>query len=69
MYFPHKTSNFQFDDLVFFNVEVNDTYNAKVLGQTKEYCWDEFCIFPPVKGLYYYSFIYIYFYFIFKFVF
>lgn len=20
-------------------------------GQTKDYCWDEFCIFPPVKGL------------------
>jgi len=51
MYFPEETNNFEFEDLVLFNVEVNDTYNAKVLGQTKDYCWDEYCIFPPVKGL------------------
>jgi len=51
MYFPHKTSKLDYDDLVLFNVEINDTYNAKVLGQTKDYCWDEVCVFPPVKGL------------------
>jgi len=51
MYFPQKTSNIQFEDLILFNVEVNDTYNARVLGQTKDYCWNEYCIFPPVKGL------------------
>jgi len=49
MYFPQKTSNIQFEDLILFNVEVNDTYNAYVFGQTKDYCWDEFCTFPPVK--------------------
>jgi len=48
MYFPKETSNIRYEDLVLFNVEVNDTYNAKVLGQTKDYCWDEFCEFPPV---------------------
>ena len=51
MYFPEKTSNLQFKDLVLFNVEINDTYNAKVLGQTQDYCWDDECVFPPVKGL------------------
>ncbi len=51
MYFPEETNNLQYEDLVFFNVEVNDTYNANLLGQTKGYCWNEFCIFPPVKGL------------------
>jgi len=49
IYFPQKTNNIQFEDLVLFNVEINDTYNAKVLGQTKDYCWDEVCMFPPVK--------------------
>ena len=51
MLFPQKTNNIQFEDLVYFNVEINDTYNAKVLGQTQDYCWDDECVFPPVKGL------------------
>jgi len=51
MYFPQKNKNIQYENLVLFNVEINDTYNAKVLGQTHDYCWDEVCIFPPVKGL------------------
>jgi len=51
MYFPQKTNNLQFDDLILFNVKTNDTYNTKVLGQTKDYCWGESCTFPPVKGL------------------
>jgi len=50
VYFPQETINFQFEDLVFFIVETNDTYNAKVLGQTQGYCWGEVCEFPPVKG-------------------
>jgi len=51
MYFPKKTSNIQFEELVLFTVETNDTYNTKVLGQTYDYCWDEVCILPPVNGL------------------
>ena len=50
MYFPEETNNFEFEDLVLFNVEVNDTYNARVLGQTKDYCFDEACTLPPVMG-------------------
>jgi len=49
IYFSKETSNIQYEDLVLFNVEVNDTYNAKVIGQTKDYCWDEACILPPVN--------------------
>jgi len=48
MFFPKETSNFQFEDLVLFDVEINDTYNARVLGQTKDYCFDETCTLPPV---------------------
>ena len=51
MYFPEETSNLTYEDLVLFNVEVNDTYNAKVIGHYKDYCWDEFCTFPTVKGI------------------
>ena len=51
MYFPQESSDIQFDDLILFNVEVNDTYNAVLEGQTQNYCWGEFCEFPPVKGL------------------
>jgi len=49
MYFPQRNKNIQYEDLVLFNVEINDTYNAKVLGQTNNYCWDEVCTFPPVS--------------------
>jgi len=51
MYFPRKTVNIQLEDFVFFNVEIDDPSNAKVLGQTQDYCWDDRCIFPSVKGL------------------
>ena len=51
IYFSKETSNIKYEDLVLFNIEVNDTYNAKVIGQTKDYCWDETCILPPVNGL------------------
>jgi len=49
MYFPQESSNLQYEDLILFSVEINDTYNAQVLGQTKEYCWNEVCKLPPVK--------------------
>lgn len=52
IYFPEEADNIKFDDLVLFNVETNDTYNAYTVGQTKDYCWGEVCVLPPVKGLY-----------------
>jgi len=68
MYFPHKTLNLQLEDFAFFNVEIDDTSNAKVLGQTQDYCWDDRCVFPPVKGLqlfhyniFYFIYLFIYF--------
>jgi len=50
MYFPKEGENFQLEDLAFFNVEIDDPSNAVVIGQTYDYCWDDRCIFPPVKG-------------------
>jgi len=51
MYFPHETTSLHLEDLVFFNVEIDDPSNAAVVGQTRNYCWDDKCVFPPVKGL------------------
>jgi len=50
MYFPQKNS-FHYNDLVLFKIEINDPYNAHVIGQTNDYCWDDKCTFPPLKGL------------------
>jgi len=49
IHFPEEGSKINFDDLVLFNVEANDTYNAYTVGQTKDYCWGEVCVLPPVK--------------------
>jgi len=49
IFFPKKTSNLQFNELVFFKVEINDPSNAKIIGQTQDYCWDDRCTFPSVK--------------------
>ncbi len=51
MFFPNKTSNFKFNELVFFKVEINDTSNTQVIGQTQDYCWEDRCTFPSVQGL------------------
>ena len=50
MFFPEKTINTRFEDLVFFIVETEDSFKAQVLGQTQNYCWNEFCELPSVKG-------------------
>jgi len=49
IFFPKRTSNFQFDELVFFKVEINDPSNAKVIGQIEDYCWEDSCTFPSVQ--------------------
>ncbi len=60
MYFPSETSSLHLEDLVFFNVEINDPSNVKILGQTRDYCWDDRCKFPSVKGLQFFLYYYIY---------
>ncbi|ORX42624.1 hypothetical protein BCR36DRAFT_362122 [Piromyces finnis] len=36
-------------DLIFFNIEMNDTYNAKLIGQTGFYCDIGICTIPSFK--------------------
>jgi len=71
MFFPQKTflSNIRLEDLVFFIIETEDPYKAQLLGQTLDYCWDEVCIFPEVKGLLLFSFFFINFLIFFFFIF
>eukprot|EP00833_Pecoramyces_ruminatium_P000184 jgi/Orpsp1_1/1174216/evm.model.c7180000049310.1 len=49
MEFGSDVSAVKLNELLFFNLEINDTYNAKVLGQSNSYCWDKSCIFPSAK--------------------
>jgi len=44
------------DKIIFFSLELDDGYNAKIVGSSKSFCWNGFCTFPPVKSkLLYYS--------------
>ncbi|OUM65258.1 hypothetical protein PIROE2DRAFT_7805 [Piromyces sp. E2] len=47
--FKSDISNVEFNEFMFFNLEINDTYNAVLVGQTNSYCWEDKCTFPPVK--------------------
>jgi len=35
---------------MYFKVDINDTYNAAVIGQTISYCLNDYCEVPNVKG-------------------
>ncbi|ORX47605.1 hypothetical protein BCR36DRAFT_413546 [Piromyces finnis] len=47
--FETDISNIQFDELLFYKLEINDTYNARLKGQTQSYCWGESCNFPQIN--------------------
>lgn len=38
------------EDLIFFKLEINDTYNAEIIGQTENYCLGTDCILPNFKS-------------------
>ncbi|OUM69447.1 hypothetical protein PIROE2DRAFT_2533 [Piromyces sp. E2] len=38
-----------YDQLMFFKVEINDTYNTEIIGQTTNFCWENECTFPLLK--------------------
>jgi len=52
--FGTNLQNIQSEDFFLFNLEINDTYNAKLVGQINSFCWNSTCDFPPVKGLLFY---------------
>ena len=39
------------DDIVVFNVEVNDTYNTMIIGNSMTTCINTYCEFPKLKGI------------------
>jgi len=39
------------NEMIYFKVEVNDTYNTAIVGKAVSYCLNEECIFPNVKGI------------------
>ncbi|OUM60025.1 hypothetical protein PIROE2DRAFT_14319 [Piromyces sp. E2] len=42
-------SNFDINNLISYSIENIDDYNIELFGQTKSYCWDNKCEFPPLK--------------------
>ncbi|KAL6612841.1 7 transmembrane sweet-taste receptor of 3 GCPR-domain-containing protein [Neocallimastix sp. 'constans'] len=42
-------SDINFNDFIFTAVEINDTYNARLIGPVKNYCWGNDCSFPSLK--------------------
>ncbi|ORX47569.1 hypothetical protein BCR36DRAFT_92865 [Piromyces finnis] len=47
--FGSDIANVEISEFMFFKLEVNDTYNSALVGQTRSYCWDNFCEFPIVR--------------------
>ncbi|OUM62515.1 hypothetical protein PIROE2DRAFT_11149 [Piromyces sp. E2] len=46
-----STNDMKYEDFIFTAVEVNDTFNAEVVGPNQSYCLDNSCVFPRVKVL------------------
>jgi len=51
MFFQSDVSNMKYEELVYTSVEINDTFNAEVIGQYQSFCWDDSCEFPQVKSI------------------
>ncbi|ORX42562.1 hypothetical protein BCR36DRAFT_416049, partial [Piromyces finnis] len=47
--FETDTSTIQYDEFIFFNVEINDTYNVELFGQHQSFCWSDSCEYPPLQ--------------------
>ncbi|OUM60028.1 hypothetical protein PIROE2DRAFT_63402 [Piromyces sp. E2] len=47
--FDSDIGNFDINNLVSFQIENVDEYNVELFGQTKSYCWEDKCPFPPIK--------------------
>ncbi|OUM56930.1 hypothetical protein PIROE2DRAFT_18248, partial [Piromyces sp. E2] len=47
--FNSDSSRIHYDEFMFFNIEINDTYNAELIGQSQSYCWSDSCLYPPLK--------------------
>jgi len=39
-------NNVDLKDMIFFKLEMNDTYNSGILGQVTDYCFDNDCVLP-----------------------
>lgn len=48
--FESDISSIKFNEFMFFSINVIDTYNVELYGQTQSYCWGDSCVFPQVKG-------------------
>ncbi|OUM65456.1 hypothetical protein PIROE2DRAFT_7572 [Piromyces sp. E2] len=38
------------NDIIFFSLEVDDSYNVGIVGSSRSFCWNGLCTFPAVKS-------------------
>eukprot|EP00833_Pecoramyces_ruminatium_P007348 jgi/Orpsp1_1/1181380/evm.model.c7180000077019.1 len=43
------TSNIQYDEFIFYNLEINDTYRAELIGTSQSFCLETDCDLSPIK--------------------
>jgi hypothetical protein len=51
LHFQEDLEDTNLNDLIIFEIEMNNTYNTKIYGQTYSYCWDDVCSIPSVEIL------------------
>lgn len=58
LHFQEDLEDTNLNDLIIFEIEMNNTYNTKIYGQTYSYCWDDVCSIPSVESKYRYKMIF-----------
>ncbi|KAG4102830.1 hypothetical protein H8356DRAFT_929991 [Neocallimastix lanati (nom. inval.)] len=53
VYLGLDNSHMSLNNIFSYEVEVDDTYNTELIGQTQSFCFNDLCTFPSVKGEYY----------------
>ncbi|KAG4090729.1 hypothetical protein H8356DRAFT_1712144 [Neocallimastix lanati (nom. inval.)] len=49
--FSSEVDSTVLDELIFYSITTNDTYNVKLYGQTHGYCWNKTCSFSNFKAV------------------
>ncbi|ORX47573.1 hypothetical protein BCR36DRAFT_92919 [Piromyces finnis] len=47
--FESDISIVKYEEFMFFNLWVDDSYNVELIGQTQSFCWGDSCKFPSIK--------------------
>jgi len=56
VYLGLDNSYMSLNNIFSYEVEVDDTYNTELIGQTQSFCFNDLCTFPSVKGFFFFFF-------------